>query len=98
MSCCGQKRAAAASSAMHGRSQGYPLPSARPTPAAAKETNPGPGDGLVRYTGDQPLALKGPHSGRVYHFAKAGESAMMDASDIEAMLRTRLFVRDAGGG
>lgn len=97
MSCCGQKRAAA-SSGMHGRSQGSSLPSARPTPAAAKEINPGPGDGLVRYTGDQPLALKGPHSGRVYHFAKAGDAAMMDANDIEAMLRTGLFVRDAGGG
>jgi hypothetical protein len=52
----------------------------------------------VRYTGGEPLVLKGPHSGRVYHFSRAGDSAMMDADDIEAVLRTRLFVRDAGGG
>lgn len=97
MSCCGQKRAAA-SSAVHGRGQVSSLASARPSPARTREISPGSGAGLVRYTGGEPLVLKGPHSGRVYHFSRAGDSAMMDADDIEAVLRTRLFVRDAGGG
>ena len=91
MSCCGQKRAAAASKAIQGRSQ-VP-PTAAPTPAVARQ---GKGDCLVRYLGAKPLSLRGPHSGRVYYFAEAGKTASVDEIDLDAMLRTRLFVREAG--
>lgn len=90
MSCCGQKRAAAASNAIQGRRQATPIPA--PTPAEVRKAA---GDGLVRYLGAEPLSLRGPHSGRVYYFAEAGKTASVDEIDIDAMLRTRLFVREA---
>ena len=90
MSCCGQKRAAAAS-ASYGRSQATPIPAPTPT-----EVHKEAGDRLVRYLGANPLSLRGPHRGRVYYFAETGKTGSVDAIDIDAMLRTRLFVREAG--
>ncbi len=84
MSCCGQKRAAAAS-ATHGR-QHAPL-------AAPASAGNGPDAHLVRYLGTSPLSLRGPRSGQVYYFAEAGKTARVDERDIDALLRTRLFVR-----
>lgn len=88
MSCCGKKRAAAAS-AIHGRGQSAPLP------APAGE-GAGPAGHRVRYLGASPLSLRGPRSGQVYYFAEAGKTASVDERDIDALLRTRLFVREAG--
>ena len=96
MSCCGQRRAAV-SAQLQGRGKG-------PSSPAATAKVPGPAVGidstvrdcLIRYVGTQPLSLRGPHSGRVYYFAETGNMAIVDASDIEPLLRTKLFVRDPG--
>ena len=95
MSCCGQKRAAASSMAMHWPRAGHPLPAPRPAPAAALIIGPGLGDRLVRYLGATTISLTGPHSGRVYYFAESGSTAIVDEKDVDALLRTRLFVSDA---
>ena len=84
MSCCGQKRAALASTFAQVRSQRSPSPA------------PESGDRLMRYLGKPTLTLTGPKSGRVYFFAESGSTAVIDEKDIEALLRTRLFVRDTG--
>lgn len=96
MACCGQRRAAAAAAAqspqLSARSNhfSFPLPVATPTePATGKRR-------LVRYIGARPLSLRGPLSGHVYYFAAADATANVDERDIDAMLRTQLFVRDNG--
>ncbi len=87
MSSFGQKHAAA-SSAIHGRSQVSPILAPKPTPASAKELNLGKRDWLVRYMGEKPLSLRGLRSGREYYFSEAGKTAIIDERDIEALLRT----------
>lgn len=93
MSCCGQKRTALASSVMRGRGRSSLVP--KPDLPAAPEAGPETGDCRVRYVGAQPLSLRGPQSGRTYYFAEAGKTAIVDKRDIEALLRSRLFVRDS---
>jgi hypothetical protein len=95
MSCCGQKRATLASLAIHWPRAGNPLPAPRPAPAATRSISLGPGDRLVRYLGATTLSLTGPRSGRVYYFAQPGSTAIVDEKDVDALLRTRLFVREA---
>ena len=89
MSCCGQKRAAAAAIARP-RLERPSIP-----PAAAKVSAPPVGnDPRVRYLGPGKLSLRGPISGRVYYFAEAGSTASVDTNDVAALLRTQLFLRD----
>jgi len=95
MSCCGQKRAAATSMSIHWPRVGHPLTAPRPTPAAARSISPGPGDRRVRYLGAKTIWLTGTRSGRVYYFAESGSTASVDEQDVDALLRTRLFVSDA---
>lgn len=82
MSCCGQKRATVSANTSQGRSQ------------RSSSHAPESGDRLMRYLGTPALSLKGPKSGRVYFFAGSGSTAVIDEKDVEALLRTRLFVRD----
>ncbi len=89
MSCCGQKRAAASAVA---RTRANP-PSI-PVPVALAPARVPHNDPLVRYVGPGKLSLRGPSTGRVYYFAQAGNTAMVDAKDVDALLRTQLFVRD----
>ena len=89
MSCCGQKRAAAAAIARP-RLDRPSIP-----PAAAKVSAPPVGnDPRVRYLGPGELSLRGPISGRAYYFAEAGSTASVDTNDVAALLRTQLFLRD----
>ena len=95
MSCCGQKRAAASSMSIHWPRAGNPLPAPRAAPVAARSISPGPVDCRVRYLGATTIWLTGPRSGRVYYFAESGSTAIVDEQDVDALLRTRLFVSDA---
>ena len=94
MSCCGQKRAAASSMSIHWPRPGNSSPAPRPVPAAARSISLGTGDRRVRYLGATSLSLTGPRSGRVYYFAQSGSTAIVDETDVDALMRTRLFVSD----
>ena len=92
MSCCGQKRAAASSMSIHWPRPGNSSPATRPAPAAVRSISLDTGDRRVRYLGATSLSLTGPRSGRVYYFAESGSTAIVDEQDVDALLRTRLFV------
>jgi hypothetical protein len=90
MGCCGQRRAAAVTPAPRASERvnhfSLPIPVAKPTAPANKKST-------LRYIGLAPLSLRGPRSGRAYYFPKADDAANVDEQDIDAMLRTQLFVR-----
>lgn len=89
MSCCGQKRAAA-SAVARTRADPRSIPvSVVKVPARIAH-----GDVRVRYLGSGSLSLRGALTGRVYYFAAAGSTAIVDAGDVDPLLRTKLFVRD----
>jgi hypothetical protein len=88
MSCCGQRRAAAAASA---RAPGQSVPNS--SPAASAPSLPVSKDLLLRYLGAQPLSLRGPRTGRAYYFAAPGSAMTVDANDAGALLGTGLFAR-----
>lgn len=89
MGCCGQRRAAAATSAPRASERvnhfSIPIPVVKPPVPQSKQS-------ALRYIGLVPLSLRGPRTGRAYYFAKADDQASVDAQDIDAMLRTQLFV------
>jgi hypothetical protein len=60
----------------------------RRTPAVEA---PRPARPALRYLKEGSLALRGPHTGRVYSFDAAGEATAVDPKDLEVLLRTRLF-------
>jgi hypothetical protein len=82
MSCCGQKRLAL--TATPRRTPAMEAPAPRP----ARPAKP-----ALRYLREGSLALRGPHTGRVYSFDAAGQATAVDPQDLEALLRTRLFER-----
>jgi hypothetical protein len=90
MGCCGQRRAAAATPAPQASERlnhfALPIPVVKPTAPVNKKS-------ALRYIGLAPLSLRGPRSGRAYYFAKANDAESVDEQDIDAMLRTQLFVR-----
>jgi hypothetical protein len=47
----------------------------------------------LRYLGEGRLSLRGPHTGRVYQFAAGGDATPVHTDDVDALLRTWLFVR-----
>lgn len=98
MSCCGQKRAAAASAAKSVRSQvsGRATESAQTASMAPRAGKADASRRALRYVGTQPLSLTGPASGRVYYFATPDATAQVDVADFEALLRTHLFVHHVG--
>ena len=90
MGCCGQRRAAAATSAPRPSERvnhfSIPIPIVKTPVHETKKS-------VLRYLGLTPLSLRGPSTGRAYYFAKADDIATVDEHDIDAMLRTQLFVR-----
>ena len=105
MSCCGQKRIAASATPAAMRTNGTNADrQATHSPAPAKlqqvtvsieRSSPLAARHVLRYTGLFPLSLRGPQSGRVYYFSATGNTAAVDEGDVDALLRTQLFVRDA---
>jgi hypothetical protein len=83
---------AASSMTIHWPRPGYSMPTPRPDPAAARSISAGSGYRRVCYLGATKLSLTGPQSGRVYHFAEPGSIVIVDDKDLDALLRTRLFV------
>jgi len=85
MSCCGQRRQALANppvSLMPSRGYGA---------TAIRSAHTG-GVGL-RYRGLGPFTLRSPRSGRLYACGGTGAALQVDAADVDALLRTRLFTR-----
>jgi len=90
MSCCGQRRRALASPAPH-------VPSGSPVMRShAPGTGPGAAAGgiALRYLGLGPFTSRSPRTGRLYACGGSGATLRVDAADVDAMLRTRLFRRE----
>jgi hypothetical protein len=91
MSCCGEKRAllkakAANARARHTPSQASPVPTTEATQVDETVRS------ALRYLGAGSISVCGPHSGRVYYFAREGDATLVDKNDLDALMRTRLFV------
>ncbi len=89
MSCCGQKRAGVGMRSVataSGTFSGHVLPATDPFRTASGVT--------LRYAGSGPFTLRGPRSGRVYTCSTTGAAVIVDPSDVDALLRTRLFKRE----
>jgi hypothetical protein len=98
MGCCGQRRMAR---------QGGPPPPLRTGPAPAVEGSPrsvprpvsappavlGGATVTVRYRASASILVRGPVSGRQYRFSPERPVQTIDARDLEALLRTSVFVR-----
>jgi len=85
MSCCGQRRRALASG---------PLPAASSPIHTTVQTRGRVADGVgLRYRGLGAFTMRSPRSGRLYACGGAGATLQVDAADVEALLRTRLFTR-----
>jgi hypothetical protein len=48
----------------------------------------------LRYRGLGAYTMRSPRTGRLYACGGAGASLQVDASDVELLLRTRLFTRE----
>ncbi len=78
MTCCSGRRAAVVAPLL---AAAVPPPG-RSMPAAG---------GLLTYTGDAALALRGPASGSIYRVAPNGRPFEADLRDVDALLRCGLF-------
>lgn len=47
----------------------------------------------VRYLELSPIRVRGPHTGKDYHFSGADPVRLVDARDADALLRTRFFAK-----
>jgi hypothetical protein len=88
MACCGNKRAQASSVA------GLATPSA---PVRSVQAPDGSSIGL-RYLRRDPLSLRGPRSGRIYHVRGTNALVAVHPDDAPALLRTGLFAADVASG
>ena len=93
MPCCGQNRAAASSNGITRSTSSSDVSRPPDTPEPSAPRGSSVANRRIRYVGTQPLSLRGPRTGRVYYFAGAGP-ADVDEKDIDALLRTQLFVRE----
>ena len=84
MSCCGQRRRALASGS---------APIATPSPNAVQTSGHLSGGVALRYRGLGPFTTRSPRTGRLYACGGTGASLHVDAADVDALLRTRLFAR-----
>ncbi len=80
MPCCGQNRPRE-----HFRYQ----PVTRPAPPAARA--PGP-ETRLRFVGRSAILVRGPMTGRSYAFTKPSAEQPVSRADVDALLRTGLFV------
>ena len=95
MPCCGQNRAAASSNRISRAPSSSDVWRPPDTPEPSAPCGSFVANHRIRYVGAQPLSLRGPRTGRVYYLAGAGP-ADVDEKDIDALLRTQLFVREIG--
>ncbi len=80
MGCCGEKRA---------REAARYRSVTRDAPAAGA----GPGlESRLRFTGRSAILVRGPVTGRAYVFTKETPEQPVARPDVDALLRTRLFV------
>jgi len=56
----------------------------------------GSGDVTLRYTGIGPFTARGARSGRLYACGGSAATLHVDPTDVEALLRSRLFMRPRG--
>jgi hypothetical protein len=89
MSCCGQKRAALATSTIT-RTQVQPY--AQPMPVQTLSQTAAANNMSLRYLGTAAISLRGSSTGRVYYFDKTDAVVVVHMSDIDSLLRTQLFV------
>jgi hypothetical protein len=90
MSCCGQRRRTLSSAT--------PLAASAPaTPPAARATSPARGQPsgavTVRYRGLGPFTMRSARTGRLYACGGTGATLQVDAEDVDALVRSRLFTR-----
>ena len=82
MNCCGNKRKALATEARTSRRQ--PIPAGNTQPVV--ENKP---DRVFEYTGNNSLTLRGPISGKQYHFSSQGDKVTIDFMDSFAIMAER---------
>lgn len=76
-----------------------PVPPSPPAKNPAKAApRPVENETPLRYLRDGQLALRGPRTGRVYHFDSQSDPTPVGATDLEALLLTRLFTIAAHPG
>lgn len=88
MSCCGQRRALVSTPPA--------AASSRATPAGAYATparGPLAAGVALRYRGLGAFTQRSPRTGRLYACGGTGATLLVDAADVDALLRTRLFTR-----
>lgn len=84
MSCCGQRRSAAA----------MPLAATRPAwPAPSMAHSHGTRTVVLRYRERARVLVRGPVTGQAYEFSADRPAQAVEVRDAEAMLRTARFVR-----
>ena len=88
MPCCGQNREKARTETGQPPAQANPAPPAKSTPAM----NSG-GTVRLRYRGSTSISVRGPRSGRNYTFSGSEPERLVDARDVEALLKIGLFLR-----
>ncbi len=80
MACCGEKRT---------REAARYRSVTREAPAG--EARPGP-ESRLRFTGRSAILVRGPATGRTYAFTREAPEQPVARADLDALLRTRLFV------
>jgi hypothetical protein len=98
MSCCGQKRLALVSGVAparaSARSGGTAYQASFLVGSAPRRRDGGsPPDVALRYLGLGLFSSRGARSGRLYSCDGTGATLDVDPSDVEGLLRTRLFAR-----
>jgi hypothetical protein len=98
MSCCGQKRHALVSGVSPARASTRGGGAAYQASFLVGEKPPRDGsrrspDIVVRYLGIGSFSSRGTRTGRLYSCAGTGATLDVDPSDVEGLLRTRLFAR-----
>ncbi len=64
--------------------------------AGRRDERPSSSDVVLKYLGVGPYSARGGGSGRFYSCAGGGATLGVDPGDVEALMRTRLFAREAG--
>ena len=93
--CCGDRRASLNSHAPAARTPR--VSEANVTRGAAATGRSGHPAGVpMRYVGSGAFGMRGPRTGRFYAVPASGAVITVDREDADALVRTRLFRREAG--